>query len=220
MQTQFPIARDRLSFLGINDLSDRRLGHFKFELCNNYAYIIIKLRKQYANASIKTRNLQMTEEQKNRMHPGAYKSCLIPYSEAIFNWWYDEQLPATEIQRRLKMAGMAVSLSTITRFIKVRERLAARRQKPENLPKVPGQILIAKSSRIEKGKTTGKAPLKGDNPTNIPAYNNSDGKITDQPNEKDVAEAEAMIQKLLNSTPQQLGVEEEEARKRMKQKRK
>ena len=44
------------------------------------------------------------------------------------------------------------------------------------------------------------------------------GKITEQPNEKDVAEAEAMIQKILNSTPQQLGVEEEEARKRMKQK--
>ena len=35
----------------------------------------------------------MTEEQKNRMHPGAYKSCLIPYAEAIFTWWYDEQLP-------------------------------------------------------------------------------------------------------------------------------
>ena len=60
----------------------------------------------------------MTEEQKNRMHPGAYKSCLIPYAEAIFSWWYDEQLPATEIQRRLKNAGMTVSLSTITRFIK------------------------------------------------------------------------------------------------------
>jgi len=29
-----------------------------------------------------------------------------------------------------------------------------------------------------------------------------------------------MIQKLLNSTPQQLGLEEEEARKRMKQKQK
>ena len=87
----------------------------------------------------------------------------------------------------------------------------------ENLPVISGQILIAKSSRIEKRKPTGKAPLKGDNPTNIPAYNNSDGKITDQPNEKDVAEADAMIQKILNSTPQQLGVEEE-ARKRMKQK--
>ena len=160
----------------------------------------------------------MTEDQKKRMHPGAYKSCLIPYAEAIFTWWYDEQLPATEIQRRLKNAGMTVSLSTITRFIKVRERLAVRRKKPENLPVISGQILIAKSSRIEKGKPTGKAPLKGDNPTNIPAYNNSDGEITEQPNEKDVAEAEAMIQKILNSTPQQLGVEEEEARKRMKQK--
>ena len=71
----------------------------------------------------------MTEDQKKRMHPGAYKSCLIPYAEAIFSWWYDEQLPAAEIQRRLNQAGMVVSLSTITRFIKVRERLAAKRQK-------------------------------------------------------------------------------------------
>lgn len=44
----------------------------------------------------------MTEEQKNRMHPGAYKSCLIPYSEAIFNWWYDEQLPTGLCLRRYR----------------------------------------------------------------------------------------------------------------------
>ena len=162
----------------------------------------------------------MTEEQKNRMHPGAYKSCLIPYAEAIFTWWYDEQLPATEIQRRLKNAGMTVSLSTITRFIKVRERLAARRQKPENLPVVPGQILIVKSTNAEMEKLTAGEHLNGDKTANIPAYNKSDEKNTDQPDEKDTAEAEAMIQKLLNSTPQQLGLEEEEARKRMKQKQK
>ena len=40
----------------------------------------------------------------------------------------------------------------------------------------------------------------------------------EEPEKRDVAEAEAMIQKLLNSTPQQLGLEEDEARKRMKQK--
>ena len=33
-----------------------------------------------------------------------------------------EQLPAAEIQRRLNQTGIVVSLSTITRFIKVRER--------------------------------------------------------------------------------------------------
>ena len=102
----------------------------------------------------------MTEEQKNRMHPGAYKSCLIPYAEAIFSWWYDEQLPATEIQRRLKNAGMTVSLSTITRFIKVRERLAARRQKPENLPVAPGQILIVKNATTGNMKQTAKKTLR------------------------------------------------------------
>ena len=110
------------------------------------------------------------------MHPGAYKSCLIPYAEAIFTWWYDEQLPATEIQRRLKNAGMMVSLSTITRFIKVRERLAARRQKPENLPVVPGQILIVKSTNAEVEKLTAEEHLNGDKTANIPAYNKSDEK--------------------------------------------
>ena len=67
-------------------------------------------------------------------------------------------------------------------------------------------------------KLTAEEHLNGDKTANIPAYNKSDGKNTDQPDEKDTAEAEAMIQKLLNSTPQQLGLEEEEARKRMKQK--
>ena len=27
----------------------------------------------------------MTEDQKKRMHPGAYKSCLIPYAERSFH---------------------------------------------------------------------------------------------------------------------------------------
>ena len=161
----------------------------------------------------------MTEEQKNRMHPGAYKSCLIPYSEAIFNWWYDEQLPATEIQRRLKMAGMTVSLSTITRFIKVRERLAAKRLKPENLPVAPGQILIVKTATTGDMKQTAKNTLEVEKtPGSVATYNNSEKEIMEEPEKRDVAEAEAMIQKLLNSTPQQLGLEEEEARKRMKQK--
>ena len=163
----------------------------------------------------------MTEEQKNRMHPGAYKSCLIPYAEAIFTWWYDEQLPATEIQRRLKNAGMTVSLSTITRFIKVRERLAAKRQKPENLPVAPGQILIVKSFATGDMKPTAKKNLKVQKtPDSVATYNNSEKEIMEEPEKRDMAEAEAMIQKLLNSTPQQLGLEEEEARKRIKQKQK
>ena len=163
----------------------------------------------------------MTEEQKKRMHPGAYKSCLIPYAGAIFTWWYDEQLPATEIQRRLANAGMTVSFSTITRFIKVRERLAARRQKPENLPVAPGQILIVKTATTEDMKQTAKNTLEVEKtPDSVATYNNSEKEIMEEPEKKDVAEAEAMIQKLLNSTPQQLGLEEEEARKRMKQKQK
>ena len=163
----------------------------------------------------------MTEEQKKRMHPGAYKSCLIPYAKAIFTWWYDEQLPATEIQRRLKNAGMPVSLSTITRFIKVRERLAARRQKPENLPVAPGQILIVKTATTGDMKPTAKNTWEVEKtPDSVATYKNSEKEIMEEPEKRDVAEAEAMIQKLLNSTPQQLGLEEEEARKRMKQKQK
>ena len=161
----------------------------------------------------------MTEEQIKRMHPGAYKSCLIPYAEAIFAWWYDEQLPATEIQRRLKQAGMVVSLSTITRFIKVRERMATKRQKPANLAIPSKQILIAKSSETKVVPQTFKKPLQQDvNSTFAPKSDYMDNSITDQPSKQDIEEAEAMIQKLLNSTPQQLGLEEEEARKRMKQK--
>ena len=41
---------------------------------------------------------------------------------------------------------MVVSLSTIPRFITVRERLAAKRQQPANLSITSKQILIVKSS--------------------------------------------------------------------------
>ena len=41
---------------------------------------------------------------------------------------------------------------------------------------------------------------------------------TDLPSKQDIEEAEAMLQKLKNSTPQQLGLEEEEAMMRMKKK--
>ena len=159
----------------------------------------------------------MTEDQKKRMHPGAYKSCLTPYAEAIFSWWYDEQLPAAEIQRRLKQAGIVVSLSTITRFIKVRERLAAKRQKPANLSIASKQILITKSSET---KVVSQAPektlIRDVNSTHQGDHVNNN--TTDLPSKQDIEEAEAMLQKLKNSTPQQLGLEEEEAMMRMKKK--
>ena len=40
------------------------------------------------------------------MHPGAFRSCLIPFTDQILDWWYDDLLTAAEIQRRLK-AGHA-----------------------------------------------------------------------------------------------------------------
>ena len=42
---------------------------------------------------------------------------------------------------------------------------------------------------------------------------------TDLPSKQDIEEAEAMLQKLKNSTPQQLGLEEEEAMMRMRQRK-
>ena len=135
----------------------------------------------------------------------------------IFSWWYDEQLPAAEIQRRQNQAGIVVSLSTITRFIKVRERLAAKRQKPANLSIASKQILITKSSET---KVVSQAPektlIRDVNSTHQGDHVNNN--TTDLPSKQDIEEAEAMLQKLKNSTPQQLGLEEEEAMMRMKKK--
>ena len=70
-------------------------------------------------------------------------------------------------------------------------------------------------------KQTAKNTLEVEKtPDSVATYKNSEKEIMEESEKRDVAEAEAMIQKLLNSTPQQLGLEEEEARKRMKQKQK
>ena len=97
--------------------------------------------------------------------------------------------------------------------------MAAKRQKPENLPVAPGQILIVKTATTGDMKPTAKKNFEVQKtPDSVTTYKNSEKEIMEEPEKRDVAEAEAMIQKLLNSTPQQLGLEEEEARKRMKQK--
>ena len=79
--------------------------------------------------------------------------------------------------------------------------------------------MIVKSVAAGDMKPTSKKNLNVQKtPDSVATYNNSEKEIMEEPEKRDVAEAEAMIQKLLSSTPQQLGLEEEEARKRMKQK--
>ena len=70
-----------------------------------------------------------------RMHPGAFRSCLIPFTDQILDWWYDDLLTAAEIQRRLKAEGLEVARTTVMRFIKVREQRAANRKRPAALRK-------------------------------------------------------------------------------------
>ena len=77
----------------------------------------------------------MNQTKAARMHPGAFRSCLIPFTDQILDWWYDDLLTAAEIQRRLKAEGLDVARTTVMRFIKVREQRAAKRKRPPALRK-------------------------------------------------------------------------------------
>ena len=77
----------------------------------------------------------MNQTKAARMHPGAFKSCLIPFTDQILDWWYDDLLTAAEIQRRLKAEGLDVARTTVMRFIKVREQRASKRKRPAALRK-------------------------------------------------------------------------------------
>ena len=76
----------------------------------------------------------MAGAQNKRNTPGAFRSCLIPYQEQIFIWWFDERKSAREIQTLLaEQYGLEVHWSTITRFIKVRSRKADPHERPSHL---------------------------------------------------------------------------------------
>ena len=77
----------------------------------------------------------MNQTKAARMHPGAFRSCLIPFTDQILDWWYDDLQTAAEIQRRLKAEGLNVARTTVMRFIKVREQRAAKRKRPPALRK-------------------------------------------------------------------------------------
>ncbi len=73
----------------------------------------------------------MAGVQNKRNSPGAFRSCLIPYKDQIFIWWFDDRKSAREIQVLLaEQFGLEVHWSTITRFIKVRSRKADPHERP------------------------------------------------------------------------------------------
>ena len=43
----------------------------------------------------------MAGAQNKRNSPGAFRSCLIPYKNQIFTWWFDDRKSAREIQTLL-----------------------------------------------------------------------------------------------------------------------
>ena len=76
----------------------------------------------------------MAGAQNKRNSPGAFRSCLIPYKDQIFTWWFDDRKSAREIQTLLaEQFGLEVHWSTITRFIKVRSREADPHERPVHL---------------------------------------------------------------------------------------
>ena len=111
----------------------------------------------------------MNQTKAARMHPGAFRSCLIPFTDQILEWWYDDLLTAAEIQRRLKAEGLDVARTTVMRFIKVREQRAAKRKRPPALRKENKisveQPMIPPPSQIQS-RCLGAAALPAFEPTN------------------------------------------------------
>ncbi len=85
---------------------------------------------------------------------GAFRSCLIPYKEQIFTWWFDEKKTAREIQALLlENFQIEVHFSTITRFIKVRTRKADPHERPA-IQKTQTEKLPAKNEEIPETPLT------------------------------------------------------------------
>ena len=104
----------------------------------------------------------MNQTKAARMHPGAFRSCLIPFTDQILDWWYDDLLTAVEIQRRLKAEGLEVARTTVMRFIKVREQRAAKRKRPPALRKknkISAEHPVIASTPQTQSSTLGTAAL-------------------------------------------------------------
>lgn len=134
----------------------------------------------------------MAGAQNKRNSPGAFRSCLIPYKNQIFTWWFDDRKSAREIQTLLaEQFGLEVHWSTITRFIKVRSRKADPHEKPAHL--------VA----FEKGMSSSHISFPSESVSR-----------THSNNRNRHAEGERLLQILKNSTPQELGRMADEAMER------
>ena len=115
----------------------------------------------------------MNQTKVARMHPGAFRSCLIPFTDQILDWWYDDLLTAAEIQRRLKAEGLDVARTTVTRFIKVREQRASKRKRPPALRKkntISAEQPVIPPPSQTQSLCLGTAALPASEPTkNIPS---------------------------------------------------
>ena len=148
----------------------------------------------------------MNQTKAARMHPGAFRSCLIPFTEQILDWWYDELLTAAEIQRRLKAEGLDVARTTVMRFIKVREQRAAKRKRPAALRKkntISAEHPVITSTPQTQSSCSGTAAL--------PASETAVQQIKRQAGNR-------LFQILKNTSVQELGRMADEALERKKKK--
>lgn len=146
-----------------------------------------------------------------RMHPGAFRSCLIPFTDQILDWWYDDLLTAAEIQRRLKTEGLDVARTTVMRFIKVREQRAAKRKRPAALRKKntisAEQPVISSIPQTQSPCLETTAPPASETAKNIPPAQ-----------QKKQQAGNRLFQILKNTSAQELGRMADEALERKRRK--
>ena len=153
----------------------------------------------------------MNQTKAARMHPGAFRSCLIPFTDQILDWWYDDLLTAAEIQRRLKAEGLDVARTTVMRFIKVREQRAVKRKRPPALRKK--NTILAKQPVISSIPQTQSPCLETTAP---PASERAKSIHPEQQTKQQVGNR--LFQILKNTSAQELGRMTDEALERKRRK--
>ena len=145
------------------------------------------------------------------MHPGAFRSCLIPFTDQILDWWYDDLLTAAKIQRRLKAEGLDVARTTVMRFIKVREQRASKRKRPPALRKkntISAEQPVIPPTTQTQSSTLGTATLPASEPAkSIPPVQ-----------QKKQQAGNRLFQILKNTSAQELGRMADEALERKRRK--
>ena len=153
----------------------------------------------------------MNQTKAARMHPGAFRSCLIPFTDQILDWWYDDLLTAAEIQRRLKAEGLDVARTTVMRFIKVREQRAAKRKRPPALRKkntISAEQPVIPPTTQTQSSTLGTATLPASEPAkSIPPVQ-----------QKKQQAGNRLFQILKNTSAQELGRMADDALERKRRK--